>query len=37
MIFNPAVETFREVVRHGSFTAAASALGISGAAASKQI
>ena len=37
MIFNPAVETFREVVRHGSFTAAASALGISGAATSKQI
>jgi len=37
MIFNPAVETFREVVRHCSFTAAASALGISGAAASKQI
>ena len=37
MIFNPAVETFREVVRRGSFTAAASSLGISGAAASKQI
>lgn len=37
MIFNPAVETFREVVRRGSFTAAARGLGISGAAASKQI
>ena len=37
MIYIPAVETFREVVRRGSFTDAARGLGISGAAASKQI
>lgn len=37
MIFNSSIETFLEVVRRGSFTAAASSLGISGAAVSKQI
>lgn len=37
MIFHPEVSTFREVIRRGSFIAAAEALSVSGAAVSKQI